>query len=288
MSETLPPGFSSFMVTNGAVKTRCVGAGPAEGPLVVLLHGFPERWSTWRDTLGALANAGFRAVAPDLRGYGASDRPSGVADYSVTRLVEDVEAIVRACGQSKAFIVGHDFGGGVAWATAMLQPSLVDRLAILNSIHPVGFERQMRRWSQIKKSWYIFLFLLPWLPEWLLGRQDFRFVRRSLADDGLSTDLVEDLLEGIRPPGALHAAIDWYRASFRDGAGKRLKPVRVDHPVLVVWGDRERYFDPELATPPSDWATNVRVEHFPDGSHWVHLQEPERVARLLIEHFRSA
>jgi pimeloyl-ACP methyl ester carboxylesterase len=148
-------------------------------------------------------------------------------------------------------------------------------------------ERQMRKWSQLSKSWYVFLFQVPWLPEWLLSRNDFAFVRKSLAADGLSSEAVDDLLEGIRPPGALHAALNWYRASFRDAVRRRIVLAKVDIPTLVVWGDREPYLDPELASPPADWVSNAQVAHVPEGSHWVHHDAPHRVASLLVEHFRG-
>jgi pimeloyl-ACP methyl ester carboxylesterase len=283
----LDSGFTSRNVQAAGVTLRCVTAGASSGPMVLLLHGFPAHWSTWREPMRALAAAGFHAVAPDLRGYGESDKPAGIEPYSITHLVDDVEAIVRAFGRSQVFVAGHDFGGGLAWATAMFRPELVARLATLNSVHPVGFERQMRKWSQIAKSWYVFLFQLPLLPEWLLGRKDFDFVKRGLRDDGLSPEAVEDLLLGIRPPGALRASIDWYRASFRDGIKKRVVPRKVDVPVLSIWGDRERHLDAELATPPADWVTQARVEHVPEGSHWVHHDAPAKVAEMLIEHFRK-
>jgi pimeloyl-ACP methyl ester carboxylesterase len=276
------------IVANEGVRLHCVSTGPADGPLVVFLHGFPARWSTWRGLMPAFAKKGYLAVAPDLRGYGASDRPIGVDAYSVPRIVEDVVAIVRAFGREKAFLVGHDLGGGIAWATAMAHPELVARLSVLNSVHPIGFERQIRKWSQLAKSWYVFFFLLPVLPEWWLSRKNFRFIERSLRDDGLSPEVIDDLLEGVRPDGALHAAVDWYRASFRDVARKRFVPAKVDVPTLVVWGDRERHLDPELATPPSDWVSNARIEHVEKGSHWVHHDAPERVAELVLEHFDGA
>ncbi len=278
---------TSRFVTNGVVRIHCVSTGPSDGPLVLFLHGFPARWSTWRAVMPAFAQKGYLAVAPDLRGYGASDRPEGVDSYSVPRLVDDVFAILRAFGREEAFIVGHDFGGGVAWATAMAHPECVTRLAVLNSVHPVGFARQMRKRSQMVRSWYIFFFLLPTIPEWWLARDDFRFLRRALADDGLSPEVIDDLLEGVRPQGALRAAIDWYRASFRDAARKRVVATKVDVPTLVVWGDRERHLDPELATPPSDWVSNARIEHVENASHWVHHDAPARVADLLLAHFSS-
>lgn len=169
---------------------------------MLLVHGFPCRWSTWRDILPALADEGYLAVAPDLRGYGSSDRPAGVDSYSVSRFVEDVLAIIDAHGRDRVFLVGHDLGGGVASMTAMNHAERITRLAILSSVHLVGLERQIRKWSQFEKSWYVFFFLLPWLPEWWLSRKDFRLVRRSLADDGLSSSVVDDLIEGVRPPGA--------------------------------------------------------------------------------------
>jgi pimeloyl-ACP methyl ester carboxylesterase len=222
-----------------------------------------------------------------MRGYGESDKPAGIIDYSVARLTDDVAAIVGQFGRERAFVAGHDFGGGVAWAAAMLRPELVDRLAILNSVHPVGFQRRLCHWSQLRRSWYMLFFQLPWVPEMLLSRHGFGLLRRALADDGLSPDTVVDLLEGVRSPGALRAAINWYRAGCRDVIKHRLVPSSVDIPTLVIWGDGERYFDRELAEPPPDYVTNARVVHIPEASHWVHHDAPEKVSALLIDHFRA-
>jgi pimeloyl-ACP methyl ester carboxylesterase len=285
MPSGVASDLASHTVDSGGVRLHCVTSGPPAGPMVLLLHGFPARWSTWRHAMGALAGAGFFAVAPDLRGYGESDKPPGVQAYAVTRIVEDVAAIIQAFGRRSACVAGHDFGGGVAWATAMLRPDLVLRLATLNSVHPVGFQRQMRKWSQLKKSWYVLFFLLPWAPEWYLSRNDFGFVRSSLADDGLSPETIADILEGIRPPGATHAAVNWYRASFRGGLAKHQLTAKVEVPTLVIWGDRDRYLDPELAVPPQELVTRARIEHVPGASHWVQHDAPDRVGKLLIEHF---
>jgi pimeloyl-ACP methyl ester carboxylesterase len=136
----MPAAFelTAHGVDSGGVRIHCMTAGPPGGPMALLLHGFPARWSTWREPMQALASEGFFVVAPDLRGYGESDKPSGVDAYSVARLVDDVVAIVRAFGRPSAAIAGHDFGGGLAWATAMMRPDAVSRLATLNSVHPVG------------------------------------------------------------------------------------------------------------------------------------------------------
>jgi epoxide hydrolase 4 len=273
------------VVDAGEARLHCLIGGPEDGALVVLLHGFPACAETWRAQLVALAAAGFRVVAPDQRGYGESDKPAGVASYSVPHLVADVIGILDSFKRAKAFVVGHDFGGGVAWATAMAHPDRVEKLAILNAVHPIGFERQMKHWSQLKKSWYLFFFQLPWLPEWLLARKDFAFLRSSLRDDDLRDETIDMFVEALRHPGSLHAAVNWYRASFRDGARGRLVPKKVELPSLMIWGDRERHLDPELATPPADWVSSTRVEHIAEGSHWVHHDAPEKVSTLLVEHF---
>jgi pimeloyl-ACP methyl ester carboxylesterase len=277
--------FGAHTIDSSGIRLRCVTAGRSTDPMVLLLHGFPARWATWRRPMRALANAGFFAVAPDLRGYGESDQPARVSDYASGRLVDDVAAIVHGFGRKNVSLVGHDFGGGLAWGTAMTRPDLVSRLAILNSVHPIGFEQEMRKWSQLKKSWYVFFFLIPRLPEWFLSRNDFGFVRRSLAEDGLSHDAIDDLLEGVRSPRSLRAAIDWYRAGFWDGVRGRLPRAKVNAPTLVVWGDKELRLNAALADPPADWVSNVRVVHVPEGGHWVHHDAPDKVAALLVEHF---
>lgn len=281
-------GVRHRMLERDGVRLHVAQLGPEDGPLVVLLHGFPARWSTWRGVMPALARAGFLVAAPDMRGYGDSDKPVDRSAYSIVELVEDVVHVVKALGRERACIAGHDFGGGIAWATAMLRPEVVSRLAILNAVHPVGIERQMRKPSQLAKSWYVLFFLLPTVPEWFLARNGYAFLEKSLADDGLAKDVIADVLEGVRAPGALRSAIDAYRQSFLDAVRKRLVPVVVDHPVRVIWGDRERHLDPELADPPRDWVTNAQVTHLPEAGHWVQHDASERVGALLVEHFAKS
>lgn len=281
-------GVAAHTIDRSGMRLHCMSAGRPDDAMVLFLHGFPTRWSTWRQPMRALADAGFFAVAPDLRGYGESDKPAHVSAYSLARLIEDVAAIVHGFGRKQVCLVGHDIGGGLAWGTAMVRPDLVSRLAILNSVHPIGFEREIRKWSQLKKSWYVFFFLVPGIPEWFLSRRDYRFLRRSLADDGLSPETIDDLLEGVRPPRALHAAIDYYRASFSDGVRRRLPRAKVDLPTLVVWGDKEQHLNAALAQPPADWVPDVRVVHIPEASHWVHHDAPDQVAALLVEHFAQS
>jgi pimeloyl-ACP methyl ester carboxylesterase len=164
----------------GDVRLHYVEAG--DGPLIVLLHGFPEFWFGWRLQIAPLAAAGFRVVAPDMRGYNLSSRPADVAAYSADRLAADVRGLIRERGAESALLVGHDWGGTVAWATAMNHPEVVDRLAILNAAHPRRLQQGLRNPRQLRKSWYFFFFQLPGLPERRVRARDWRFFRNFLHD----------------------------------------------------------------------------------------------------------
>src|SRR5712671_1297489 len=165
----------------GEVRLHCAEMG--QGPLVLLLHGFPECWVSWRNQLPALAQAGFRAVAPDLRGYGKSDKPPGLDAYRIEVLARDIARLVEALGADRAHVVGHDWGGAVAWFFAMWHPERLDRLAILNAPHPARFSRALKRPRQFLRSSYTLFFQVPWLPEALLRAGDFFMLRRLFRSD---------------------------------------------------------------------------------------------------------
>jgi pimeloyl-ACP methyl ester carboxylesterase len=267
----------------GEVRLHFVEAG--EGPLVVLLHGFPEFWYAWRHQLEPLARAGFRVVAPDLRGFNLSSKPAGLAAYRLERLISDVEELVRFLGARRAAIVGHDWGGAIAWATAMAHPRFVERLAVLNAPHPVRFERGLLSPRQLARSWYVFFFQLPWLPE-LAGRAfDYGWAREALRRAGFSEEEIGCYVESWSRPGAATASINYYRALLRRSpAGLRgLLRRSIDCPVLVIWGEQDRYLGSGLADPPRGWCGDVRVERIADAGHWVQCSRPERVNDLLLE-----
>lgn len=273
----------------GDVRLHYVEEGPADGPLVVLLHGFPEFWYSWRHQIPALAAAGFRVVAPDLRGYNLSDKPRGVSAYRIEVLARDVARLIQACGAERAAVVGHDWGAAVAWTFAMRYPELLARLAILNVPHPARFIRGLRTPRQLARSWYMFFFQIPWLPEAAIRLGRFAGLRRTLraepARPGAFTE--EDInryAEALAQPGALTGGINYYRALFRQNPRRQLRDLRrIDAPVLVIWGRRDRYLGAELAIPASEWAPNVQVEMLADASHWVQNDQPERVNALLLE-----
>jgi len=277
-------------VVNG-VKLHWVEAG--EGKLVILLHGFPEFWYAWRHQIPALASGGFRVVAPDMRGYNLSDKPRGLRRYRVEELTRDVAALIRHAGAERAHVVGHDWGGLVAWWFAILHPEVLARLAILNAPHPAIAFRGLLAHGQLRRSRYIFLFQLPRLAERRFAANDFALLRRYLRRDPVRPDAfseadIQRYVEAIARPGALTAAMNYYRAAFWFAPFLFLKarwPIAA--PVLMIWGERDRYLGPHLLEDTERWAPNLRVERIPDASHWVQADAPERVNELLLEFLRG-
>jgi epoxide hydrolase 4 len=272
----------------GDVRLHVVEAGPADGPLVVLLHGFPEFWYSWRFQIPALVRAGFRVIAPDMRGYNLSDKPPGVGAYAPEVLARDMARLIRACGAERASVVGHDWGGAVAWTFAMRYPELLNRLVILNAPHPMSMMQALRTPGQIVRSWYIGWFQLPLLPEAGMRAFDFAALRRVFRTDpvrqgAFTEDDIERYVQAMARPGALTASINYYRAVVRQSPLRARRLLRrLDTPVLVIWGERDRYLGRDLAGPDPHWVPDARVERLPNASHWVQHDEPERVNELLI------
>ncbi|HXW36222.1 MAG TPA: alpha/beta hydrolase [Acidimicrobiales bacterium] len=258
-----------------------------DGPLVLLLHGFPEFWFGWRLEIAPLANAGFRVVAPDMRGYNLSSKPSGVKAYAGELLADDVAGLIRALNADSALLVGHDWGGTAAWTTAMNHPEVVDRLAILNAAHPRRLLQGLHHPAQLRKSWYFFFFDQPGLPESVVHANDWHFFRHFLHDASpkFTPEETNHYVEAWSQPGAASGMINYYRASVRQKhAEAQIREISA--PTLVIWGQRDGYLGPELAEPDRNDVPNLdRVERLPDASHWVHHDEPERVSELLVDFF---
>jgi epoxide hydrolase 4 len=283
-------GLKESWVEANGIRLHCVEAG--EGPLVVLLHGFPEYWYSWRRQIPALAEAGFRVVAPDMRGYNLSDKPEGWRSYDAENLTGDIAGLVAALGAERAHVVGHDWGAAVAWLTAMRRPEAVDRLAILNVPHPARMLEGFRSPKQLLKSWYMFFFQLPAVPEALVRARGFAFGRRQLErdlGDKLGAAELDGYVEAWSQPGAMTAMINYYRAALRQSPRRAQREVRpIEAPTLVIWGERDRYLGVELAEPPDRLVPDARVERIPEASHWVQQDAPERVNELLIDFLRAA
>ncbi len=275
----------------GDVRLHYMEAG--EGPLVLLLHGFPQFWYEWRHQIPALVEAGFRVVAPDMRGYHLSDKPPGVRAYRLELLARDVERLILACGEGAAVVVGHDWGAIVAWIAAMRNPRRIERLVILNVPHPARFLNGLLSPMQLLRSSYMFFFQIPRLPEEVIRAGDFALLRSALRRDpvragAFTAEDIERYVGAMAQPGALTATLNYYRALLRNPGEMRALLERIEAPVLVIWGERDRFLSRRLAEPPPPWVPNLlRVERLPDASHWVAEDSPREVNTLLIDFLRS-
>jgi pimeloyl-ACP methyl ester carboxylesterase len=273
----------------GGIRLHYVEAG--EGPLVVLLHGFPEFWYSWRHQIPALVQAGYHVVAPDMRGYNLSDKPVGWRQYSGDRLAQDIAGLIRHFGEEPAYLAGHDWGAAVAYMTAMRHPQLLHKLAILNVPHPERMLSGFRTLRQLRKSWYMFFFQIPGLPERGFARDGFSFGKRSLRADSpqaFSDADLECYAESWAQPGALTGMINYYRAALRQSPRAALAQlVPIQTPTMVIWGMRDRHLGSELAEPLPRWVPNLRMERIPEATHWVQHDAPQRVSELLVEFFRA-
>lgn len=247
---------------------------------MVLLHGFPEFWYSWRRQLPALANAGFRAVAPDLRGYNDSPKPSAISDYRLTNIIDDVAALILRMG-APCPVVGHDWGGLVAWYLAMSRPDLVSRLVVINIPHPAPFLRELHRgMSQKLRMAYQLLFQPPLIPELLMPLLLPMLLR---AGGRFTADEIAVYKTAWRKPGAKRAMANYYRA-IRRYRGE-LKPLirRTDIPALMIWGVKDKVFKPETLDGTEEWVPALRIAKIAGAGHFVQTDEPDLVNEILIE-----
>jgi pimeloyl-ACP methyl ester carboxylesterase len=272
------------IATNG-LQLHAAVAG--RGTPVLLLHGFPEHWRSWRRQLPALAEAGRSAWALDLRGYHLSDRPVAQAAYRMHELVADIAGVVRATGQTCCDIVGHDWGGVIAWRFAEVHPQLVRRLVVLNAPHHELFARELRHPRQMLRSAYAALFAIPWLPEATLAARDFAllramFTRVAVRRDAYSDAEIEAFVAPFRIPGALTAALNYYRANLWEPARQQESGRTITADTLVLWGERDPALGLHLLDGLDRIVPGVQVRRFPCASHWVHADEPDAVNKALI------
>ena len=280
----------AYIKTTG-VRLHVAQAGPTDGPLAILLHGFPEAHFEWQRQLPALAAAGFRVLAPDQRGYNLSDKPREVAAYNLDTLVDDVLGLIEHAAREKAYLVGHDWGGAVAWWLAAKYPERVERLVILNVPHPIVLGRALRTsWSQRRRSWYMFYFQLARLPEASLRAGNWRALARTMQRSSIPGTFSEADMKRYRAawaqPGAATGMVNWYRAMWQ-ARPQRLASVRITVPTLVLWGLRDNVLGAEMIQPSLDLCDDGRLVAFDDATHWVAHEKPDAVNRRLLE-FLSA
>jgi pimeloyl-ACP methyl ester carboxylesterase len=258
-----------------------------EGPPVILLHGFPENWRSWRRQFAALVGAGFSVWVPDMRGYNESERPRERDAYHLTHLVADVASLVRATGHARAHIGGHDWGGLVAWTFAGRHPELVDRLVILNAPPVDIYLDKVRRPPQMFRSWYVLLFLVPHLAEWTLSAGNYRAVRHMFGRlpqqrGAFSEADIQQYVDALSAPGALTAALNYYRANAGPNGLAAARGMRITAETLVIWGDRDPALGIEVLDGLNTVAPRSRVHHIPNAGHWVQNEAPAEVNRMLV------
>lgn len=276
----------TFIMTNG-IRLHTVMAGPQSGIPVILLHGFPDYWRGWLKQIPALVEVGCRVVVPDQRGYNLSDKPKGVKSYEVYTLVEDTIGLIDALGYEKVNLVGHDWGAAVGWVLANKYPERLHRLSIMNVPHPAVMRRfLMRDFEQIRRSWYVFFFQLPWLPEAGMRADNWRGGERALRGSGkvhtFTNEDIEKYKEAWSQPGAMTAMINWYRAVIRFQPAVPKDP-RIKVPTLMMWGMKDFALSHRMARPSMDYVDKGNLIFFPEATHWVQLDAAEEVNHYLID-----
>jgi pimeloyl-ACP methyl ester carboxylesterase len=269
------------------VTIQAVAAGPQNGPLAILLHGFPEFWYGWRHQITPLAKAGLRVVVPDQRGYNQSSKPKDWQAYKVPNLVGDVIGIANRFEREHFMLAGHDWGGIIAWACAMEHEDRVDRLAILNAPHPSVFWNYARTHpAQLLRSWYVFFLQLPLLPEFLFEAGNFRMMTETLAKTSrpgtFSKEDFEAYRKTWRQTGAPAGMINWYRALR---ASTPSSNPELGIPVRILWGARDRFLAADLAELSLRCCRGGKLTVFPEATHWLQHEEAATISSALTEFF---
>jgi len=275
--------------TNG-ITLHVAEAGRPGDPLLFLLHGFPEYWEAWRGYIEAFAAAGFHVIAPDQRGYNHSDKPADIGAYDLDQLAADILGLADHFRARTFSIVGHDWGGAVGWWLATRHPGRIERAAILNAAHPsVWREAMQENRAQRRKSFYVRLFRLPWLPELLLRRNRYAALAQSLGErhGGVGAAELDRYRAAWAQPGALTAMLNWYRAFLRKDLPFSAV-LRIAPPVLLIWGEKDRYGLRELAEASLRLCAEGTARYLPDATHWVQHEKPEQCQAAMLDFLKAS
>jgi pimeloyl-ACP methyl ester carboxylesterase len=276
--------FESFS-TNG-IRLHTALAGPDDGEPVFLLHGFPEAWFGWEKQIGPLADAGFRVIVPDQRGYNLSDKPKGIANYQVETLVADILGLADALGYDRFHLAGHDWGAMVSWSLAMSHPERLNRLVIANVPHPAVMRDYLRKSpAQMLKSWYMLFFQLPGLPERVARANRWQFLMSAMPEYLIEAER-DRYREAWSQPGAITTMMNWYRAALRHSP-KPTRSSRITVPTLVLWGQQDPHLSYEMAPASIERCDEGRLVTYEDATHWVLHDKADDVSRQMIAHFSA-
>jgi epoxide hydrolase 4 len=277
--------MTAHLITHRRVQTYGIEfhvavSGDAHSPLLILLHGFPEFWFAWRDYMSKLAALGFYVVAPDQRGYNLSEKPRGFGAYQLEILADDIAGLASALWRETFQIVGHDWGGSVAWSLASRHPSRLHRMVVLNAPHPAIWLRAMRTDpEQRRRSGYVRFLQLPWLPEMLLRLGGYQGVAKAFASarpEAFTPDVMQSYREAWSTPGALTGMLNWYRAIFRHPIPMPA-PGSLSTRCLVLWGDSDPFAISGLAADSAALCAAAEIIHLENTGHWLIHDVPETV-----------
>ncbi len=275
-------------ITTNNIKLHYVTQG--NGPLMLMLHGFPEYWYSWRHQIPEFARD-YQVVAIDLRGYNDSDKPKEKSAYVMNEFIQDVKGVIQGLGYEKCVLVAHDWGGIIAWNFVDIYPETVEKLIILNLPHPLKLIRSFRTWKQLQKSWYIFFFQIPFLPELLLQYANYNWIEQMFAGIALGKSIftLKDLKaykQAVAKPGALRAMLNYYRNFFIPQLiNKNWDIVAV--PTLMIWGEEDKFLGKELTYGTEAYVRDFKIKYIPNCSHWVQQEQPTLVNQYMREFLRA-
>ena len=271
-----------YIISNG-IRLHYVTQG--EGKLILFLHGFPEFWYSWRHQISEFGQD-YKVVALDLRGYNNSEKPQAVKAYTITELVKDVEGVIRGLGYDRCILVGHDWGGMIAWNFAYAYPQMPEKLIVLNLPHPAQFVRALRsNYRQMLRSWYILFFQLPLVPEFLGKANDYRaiasvFTNTSIDKTAFTPEDLKAYKQATAQPGALTAMLNYYRSNFL-GLFQKQEWEVLQVPTLMIWGENDRALGKELTYNTQEYVRDLQICYIPNCSHWVQQEQPELVNQYM-------
>jgi pimeloyl-ACP methyl ester carboxylesterase len=282
-----------FVKVNG-LRMHYVTQGT--GRLVLLLHGFPDFWYVWRFQIPELAKH-YRVVAPDLRGYNRTDKPKYVENYRLNILAGDILGLINALGERKAIIIGHDWGGVVAWSLAAFNPEITEKLVTLNAPHPNAYIRRTKRsFRQLQKSWYVFFFQTLNVPEEVLSRNDYLFLKNMVKlslvkKEALTNEDMKVYTEVWSQPGSLTAMMNYYRANMNPSilfSEKTVAFPKITVPTFVIWGEQDTALSKDLIENTEEFVeATYFAEYLPNCGHWVQLEDPKLVNKLILEFLKK-
>jgi len=282
---------SAQRINIGPLHLNLVTTGPEDAEAILMLHGFPDFHYGWRQQFAFLEERGYRLLVPDQRGYHLSDKPEALSAYSLETLGQDMLSLLDHYQISKVCVMGHDWGGAVAWWLAHHHPERIEKLIIMNMPHPEVFKQHLKNSrSQQRKSWYLAFFQLPYLPEWILSWNQYTHFSQTLKEDArrgaFNQQDLERYIQAWSQPGAMSAMLNWYRAAWRFPHAP-FPETPVQPKTLIFWGLKDQVLEAEMIQPTLERCAQGKAMKFKYAGHWVHHDEYEAVNDAILNFLKK-